>query len=319
MINILITSASRKVNLVQTFRTALEKIGGQVVAVDTNLLSPALYLADHYQCVPSSDDPRFIADLIILCKAFKITAIVPTRDEELLLFSKHQDVFDKENIKLIVSAHEKILICQDKALFHRFCLKNAFKVPHLYDANSVESYPVFIKPRVGKGSSGLCVAKDSSQLETFVHQNPDCLIQDYIDAPEYTVDVFADFSGQIISAIPRQRVKVISGESYITRTENNPFIISETCQMVSSLGLIGHITVQCFLKNDQVIFIEINPRFGGAAHLGFVAGANTPDYIIRLLQGEILTPHIGVFQDNITMLRFTEDLFLDNTLSLINQ
>ena len=60
-----------------------------------------------------------------------------------------------------------------------------------------------------------------------------------------------------------------------------------------------------------VKFIEVNPRFGGGAHLGFAAGAPTPLFLVKLLKGEILKPRIGKFKDNYFMLRYTEDMFFD--------
>jgi hypothetical protein len=64
-------------------------------------------------------------------------------------------------------------------------------------------------------------------------------------------------------------------------------------------------------QQSYVKFIEVNPRFGGGAHLGFAAGAPTPLFLVKLLKGEILKPRIGKFKDNYFMLRYTEDMFFD--------
>jgi len=140
-------------------------------------------------------------------------------------------------------------------------------------------------------------------------ENP--IIQEYIDAPEYTVDVFADFEGNVISVVPRERIKVLAGESFVSRTSRNFTMINEASRLATALRLVGHNTVQCFLLGNLVQFIEVNPRFGGAAHLGFAAGVPTPRLLVRIVKGEKLTPILGQFRDNYYMLRYTEDLYMD--------
>ena len=126
-----------------------------------------------------------------------------------------------------------------------------------------------------------------------------------------TIDLFADFSGNIISVVPRQRILVVGGESYVSCTVKNPRLRDEAIRLSRALGLEGHNTIQCFLHEGRVKFIEVNARYGGAAALGFAAGANTPRDLVRLVQGKEVAPHIDDFRDGLYMLRYTEDRFLD--------
>jgi carbamoyl-phosphate synthase large subunit len=142
-------------------------------------------------------------------------------------------------------------------------------------------------------------------------QVPEAIIQEFIKAPEYTIDLFSDFSGKVISVIPRERIQTFGGESFVGKTVSSSVLFREAARLATKLGLIGHNTIQCFLENDAVKFIEVNPRFGGGAHLGFAAGAPTPLFLVKLLKGEILKPRIGKFKDNYLMLRYTEDMFFD--------
>jgi len=74
--------------------------------------------------------------------------------------------------------------------------------------------------------------------------------------------------------------------------------------------LVGQNTIQCFLRDGKPLFIEINPRFGGAANLSIRAGADSPSYLLRLMRGETLESCLGQFTNHLTMLRFVEDTFL---------
>ncbi len=312
--NVLITSASRKVNLVQEFKLALKEIGGKVIAVDINPLSPALYFADHYELIPRSDDEIFIPSILEICRKYRIGLIIPTRDEELLIFSANKTLFEKDKITVMVSDLASIKICQNKEEFHIFCEKNGIPVPKRYQLNEKQKkYPLFIKPRIGKGSKDTFLVNTERDLNKIIRQvGTDIVIEEYVNCPEYTVDLFADFYGEIISVIPRKRLLIIAGESYITQTFKDQTIIKASIDLAKKLRLIGHNTIQCFKCEGEIVkFIEVNPRFGGAAHCGFEAGANTPKFLIKLLMGEKLTPQINNFKENLVMLRYTEDYFLE--------
>ena len=139
----------------------------------------------------------------------------------------------------------------------------------------------------------------------------DCLTQENIDAPEYTVDVFSDSRANVLSVIPRQRIKVIAGESVVGRTEKNTDIIRECQRLAGILHLQFHSIIQCFYDNGVVKFIEVNPRYGGASNLSFQAGGESPRWLIQMVAGRKITaPPIGDFVDNMTMLRYSQDIFI---------
>lgn len=313
--NILITSASRKVSLVRAFQQALaQEGGGKVVAVDMSPLAPALYFADEHYLVPPTRKPEFLETILQLCERLNIKLIVPTRDEELPFFAEHRNKFADVGTFVMVPSLDTVRICQDKKLFIRFCQKNGFAIPKSYNNADLSidiEFPLFVKPRRGKGARQTVRVDSREELEWVLRQVPDAVIQRFVQAPEYTIDLFADLSGKVISVVPRERIHIFGGESFIGRTSNNPTLIREAIRLATQLQLIGHNTIQCFHENDTAKFIEVNPRFGGGAHLGFAAGAPTPLFLVRLLRGETVVPRIGEFRDNYIMLRYTEDLFLD--------
>ena len=91
-VNVLITSASRKVSLVRAFQSALARHGGgDVIAVDTSPFSPALYVADRHFLVAPSAKPDFLEEFLQLCRRESVGLVVPTRDEELPLFAAMRD------------------------------------------------------------------------------------------------------------------------------------------------------------------------------------------------------------------------------------
>jgi carbamoyl-phosphate synthase large subunit len=313
--NVLITSASRKVALVRAFQDAMRRIRpeGQVIAVDASPRAPALYLADAGHVVPRTDAPHFLSFVVEFCLEHAVKLIIPTRDEELPFFAEHTEIFLQQGICVMIASGEVIRCCLDKSSFLQFCADHGFAVPKVWatpDWSNPAIYPVFVRPSSGKGGRGARKVNSQSELGALIDNRKEILVQEYVDAQEYTVDLFADFNGKVISVVPRRRLQVWGGESFITATENNGEIIQESARLAKEIGLVGQNTIQCFLRDGKPMFIEINPRFGGATSLSIRAGADSPSYLLRLLRGETLEPCLGQFTNHLTMLRYVEDLFL---------
>jgi carbamoyl-phosphate synthase large subunit len=313
-VNVLIVSASRKVSLVRAFQAALANTGGgKVVAVDTSPLSPALLAADEGLLIGRSDAADFLPSIRALCRRFDIGLLVPTRDEELPLFAAERSAFAAHGTSVLVSDPEAVRVCQDKRAFLEFCERHKFATPVTWPEGErphAEAFPVFAKPRFGKGGQGAAAVATRTELDFLLARHPDTVVQELVRAQEFTIDLFADSSSRPISAVPRERTRVFGGESFVSRTVKNARLMEEAMALASALGLIGHNTIQCFFDGGQPKFIEINPRFGGAANLGFAAGAPTPEFAVRLARGESLAQQIGAFTDDLVMLRYTEDRFV---------
>lgn len=312
--NVLITSASRKVSLVRAFQSALARRGGgNVIAVDTNPCAPALYVADRHFLVSASTELTFIEELIQLCQREGVGLVVPTRDEELPLFAETRGRLEECGLRVLVPTLETVRLCQDKLAFVAFCQAHHFAAPLTYQTPQLRSaeFPLFVKPRFGKGARGARVVRSQAELRDATPDKDEWVIQEYVNEPEYTVDVLADFNHRPLSVVPRLRRLVVAGESYVSQTMKEPHLISEAARLARELRLVGHNTIQCFWDGKRVKFVEVNPRFGGGAPLGIAAGMDTPAMLLRLLDGEALPETLGEFDADLVMLRFTEDLFLN--------
>ena len=313
--NVVVTSVSRKVSLVRSFQQALESEGsGKVIAVDSSPLAAALYFADEHFLVPRDDHPKYLDSMLAICKRCEVKLLIPSRDEELPFFAEHGDEFSAIGTKVIVAELPTIGICQDKKSFVEFCLRNGFSTPKTYDETCDipdNEFPVFLKPQRGKGGAQTFRIDSRDELEFTLRRVPDAIIQEFVSRPEYTIDLLADFSGNILSVIPRSRIHTLAGESFVSKTVKDFKLIEGASRLSTSLGLIGHNTIQCFYDGKTIEFIEVNPRFGGGASLGFIAGVSTPRLLVKMINGEKIVPLIGEFEDQLVMLRYTEDLFLD--------
>ena len=230
--NILITSCSKKVLLIKSFKTHLNNMGGLLFATDISINSPALYFADDYFLCPRFDEPLFIDFMIKNCIKHKIKLIIPTSCRELRLFSEHKKEFEENGCKVMISSVETIDICQNKDLFIKFCINNDIPIPCTYaNFDEITNYPVFSKPITGSASQGLKIINNKDELQNIDFKNN--VVQEFIDWKEYTIDYLSDFDGKYINCIPRERIHVVNGESCVSQVFNNE-IIKDHCKIIGN-------------------------------------------------------------------------------------
>ncbi len=308
--NVAILSASRKVWLVQAFQRALAAAGGgRVWALDCDRHAAALQAADAAEIAPRSDAPEFLDWLVLWCRRERISLVVPTRDAELPVLAAAAERLLRAGVRVMVSPAEAVERCLDKRQFLEFCRAHDFGAPAEYSGAGPARFPAFVKPRRGQAGRG-AERIDSAEALAGRGFDPETeILQEFVDAPEFTVDVFGDWDGRLISAVPRERVRVAAGESVVGRTVRDDGLAGEAGRLALALGLRGHATVQAFRRGEQVLFIEVNPRFGGGAALGFAAGCPTPEWLVRLERGERIEPRLGRYEAGLWMFRHTADLF----------
>ena len=304
--NILITSCSKKVLLIKSFKTYLNNKGGLLFATDININSPALYFADDHFLCPKSSEHLFIEFLINNCIKYKIGLVIPTSCRELKKFSENKNKFEKIGCKVMICSPETINICQNKINFINFCKNNDIPVPCTYtNINEVINYPIFSKPISGSASQGLKKINNNDDLQYIDFEKN--VVQEFVNWKEYTIDYIGDFDGNYINCIPRERIHVVNGESCVSQIFNNEIIKNYCKKLGNKLKLVGHNTIQCFFNNEYVKFIEINPRFGGAGNLGVNAGLNSPKILIDLLYNNNI--YVSETKDELIMLRYSTDVF----------
>jgi carbamoyl-phosphate synthase large subunit len=198
-----LTSASRKVSLMQSFRAALGGTG-EVIAADITPWAAAMQLADRAAVVPRSDDEAFVPALLRLCAEHRIALLVPTRDEELPVFASHAEQFRAVGTAVHVADLEAVDTCQDKQRFHDFCRGHGFPVPEQVTDPTAASLPLFARPQRGKGGVGSMRVDRLEQLEG--RRGQATILSRFIDAPEFTIDVFVSRDGRAVSSVPRERV-----------------------------------------------------------------------------------------------------------------
>ncbi len=198
----------------------------------------------------------------------EVKLIIPLVDEELWFFSRSREWFKQQGIIVACSSEYAVSICRDKAEFYRFLRRHGFGTP------VTSQFEGLVKPRFGKGSRGQ-FRIDRSYI-----------VQELINAPEYSIDYFKDPDSGFLSITPRLRENVVNGESQAGTIVKDELLIKEATRLGQELGLEYHNVMQCFYDGKRILWLEVNCRYGGGSWISFGV-FNSPDYLVKKLQEKV--------------------------------
>ncbi|MGQ4880227.1 ATP-grasp domain-containing protein [Billgrantia sp. LNSP4103-1] len=308
--NVLILSAGRRVELLQSFRESLRfhLPLAKVFAADmSSRYSAACQLADAFFDIPAVSDPGYIDALLSLCREQKVGLVIPTIDTELMALSRYRYRFLEESINLVISDARLIARGRDKRLTAKLFKSIGIDTPEIYSRHSL-TFPCFCKPYDGSSGEGAFLVSGADRLSRSTLDDERNMFMEPIgkDYHEYTVDAYYDRHGHLKCFVPRQRLEVRGGEVSKGVTRKGYVYDYLAGRLARLRGARGCITVQLFYQPDtrSIKALEINPRFGGGFPLADAAGANYPDWLIReYLLGQAIG-HFDRWERDLLMLRY---------------
>jgi carbamoyl-phosphate synthase large subunit len=314
IINVLISSAGRRVVLARLFRDALTELGipGAVIAADASPLSATYTDATERFLVPRCTEPGFVPVLLAECRVREIGLVIPTIDTELPILAAAREQFAAAGTTIAVSGPQTVAIGQDKARTHRWLVDAG--LPHVAQWSAAEApddpavYPLIAKPRCGSSSVGVQRVASPDDLEPL--RSLDYVVEEIAPGEEHTIDIYINRSGRLVTAVPRRRLETRGGEVSKGLTVADATLAALAERVASALpDARGALNFQCFLDADgSLAIIELNARFGGGFPLSDQAGAHVPRWMIEDLAGLPSTAGRG-FVDGLVMLRYDDAVF----------
>ncbi len=317
--NVLITSAGRRGQLVQAFRQRVVDSGvsARVFGADASVLAAAVYLADVPLVVPRIDSGLYVSRLVELCSSHEIELLIPTVDTELDLLSGAQDLFLEVGTTVCVSSPEAIRITSDKAMTGEWLLERGFPTPRQASEGELPGQlglsggGVVLKPV--SGSRSVSVSFHSGlDLPPVVPQG--FVAQEWIVGEEFTVSAYINRAGECVATVPRLRLEVRDGEVSKGRTVGDAAMENLVAEVTEALpGTWGPLNVQIIKEAEtgRLFVIEINARFGGGDPLAWVAGCDIPSYLLSELTDHGFSGSLE-WKSDVTMLRFDQAVYLDS-------
>ena len=311
---VLVTSISKKIPLLKAVKSDILECSSQglLYGADSNVSCLGRHFVDDFVELPP-DKELHIKDLLNMCKCKGINIIIPTRDAELHFFASHRSKLLQHGIHVMVSCLSTIENCLDKLKFSRFFNEDLqIKViPSLKSLKDVDSEALVVKERYGSGSRSTHINLSKKDAGKISEQLRSPIFQPFIEGLEYSIDIYRDFSGNILGAITRKRDLIVNGESQITTIEDQEKLRQICMQACSLLDLHGHVVFQAIIDTQGTIhLLECNPRFGGASTLSIAAGLHSAKWFI---QEHLLTPShpsgLVIGREGMRLIRIPQDTF----------
>lgn len=307
-INILLTCAGRRHYLAQYFHDEL-KGRGKIIGTDMDLTAPALAACDRAIQVPAVSAPDYLSTLIDVIKNEQVKLVFSLNDLEAELLSANRDlIHEKTGAWVYAPTPDTLQVCIDKWATFQFAQQINIPAPQAWlcveDAHSAiqsaeASFPLIIKPRWGSASIGLFKVDDLDSLQEAFYAceraiqksllagfgtTDAVIIQEFIEGPEYGVDILFGKAENFIGFTAKQKLAMRAGETDKAVTvDADPFddIIQSIAQHSSHRG-----NMDCdFIEKDGTLYLlELNPRFGGGYPFTHCAGANH----VRMLLDDFL-------------------------------
>ena len=317
MKNILITSAGKRVILVQIFQRTIKELqlDSKVYTTDMNPgMAPAGIISDGCFNISRCDSDCYIDELLTICKRKNIGVIIPTIDTELLRLASNKVKFQNLGIEIAISDYGFIKVCRDKRLTNSYLSELGISTPKPLDKYHPH-FPMFAKPYDGSLSTNIHIINNQEELTKEILGDPKLLFMEYInkkDYKEFTVDMYYGKDNFVKGIVPRERIEIRAGEINKGITRKNYIVNFLKNKMEFLKGVQGCICIQLFYrKNDNDIKgIEINPRFGGGFPLSYYARANFAEYIIREYLKRETIKYSDEWLDNTLMLRYDNNVIV---------
>ena len=247
------------------------------------------FLCDSFCVVPSGASPDYIAALTEVVERERPDVLLVQSSSEIEAVARHRDVLAQHGARVLADGLRGIEIAANKALTHAACSGIPVPQPRMMLPATLDDFvagarelgypdvPVCFKPPVAKGSRGFRVlSAQSDRAHALLHEKPinrymtlddfvevfrdreafpELMLMEYVDAPEITVDLFAD-KGEVIFHQTRTREDFETGLAMAFRTVDQPDLVELTRDVVRHLGLDYYQSVQWIGGK----LLEINPR-----------------------------------------------------------
>lgn len=259
--------------------TALQALGFRVVSIDRDASAPAAKVAE-----------RFVVQSTHDLFGLKLAAEDITNDENVLLFfsnSSHPNVATNVaelnalcRSRVASYSPDAVALSYDKSRLKARWREVGLPTPAawIYPAENrivEQAFPCIVKPLSGMGSIGVALCRSGDELYRYLeHIGQPCLVEDYVDGPELSVDgVVFDGCVRVISVADKRvgavgrpflpkRFALVGREALAaTYGDDMPYRIEEvTASALAAIGL-DHSQFSFDIKIDTggIQLIECGP------------------------------------------------------------
>lgn len=303
-INILFLGGAKRVSMAEYFIEAGKKVGTDI-HIFSYELNNEVPIREIATVIEGKKWAECLPHLKEVISSHHITIVIPFVDPATLIAAKL-----KAEIPAVFCPVSDETVCRrffSKKMANDWCIENKIPVPLSIEGR----FPKIAKPDTGSASQGIVKLNTDKELND-LSQKENYLIQQFINATEYTVDAYRSISHSNINyLVSRVRLETQGGEAVKAKTVKHHKIEQLSREIIEKSRLHGAITLQ-FLEdkqNGEVYFMEVNPRYGGGVVTSYGAGVDIAGILLADAQG-IYSAEKTDWKEGLTMLRRFKEIYI---------
>ena len=254
-------------------------------------------LVDEFHQVPAaSEQPEFIASLLRICSASRITHLIPLTDPEVDALSAVRDRFEAIGTTLCMPSGPAVEICRDKWLVHEAFVKSAhvrvIPTVRLEDASRLD-FPLIAKPAKGRSSEGLIYIAGPKDLENCRHNlgGQDYIVQPHLDGSVYVVDIVRQqSSGRQATTCRRELTRTGNGAGITVHMKTEDALEAMAGTVAAEFDINGCVNIEFMMSGGAAYLMDINPRFSAGVGFSMLAGYDMPRNHLKCFTSSEIDP-----------------------------
>lgn len=289
MKNIMFLTRVDRTQFIQRLVQYVDKhyIGSKIVLLSDNPYNAGRAYAHEFILVDRDIKSEYLKEIIV---KHDITGLFVASNYDLRVLNEMASWLKEKNICYFGADDSSLSVCFSKTEMHDFLKKNNVATPKLYQIDELtqESFPLILKPDDGQGSAHVEEVNSFDMLHILCANNEKTIIQKKIDAPEYTVDCFNDFSGRLVVSVARQRINIDGAHATVCRINGDRKFVDIGNRISKGLNMFGPWNYQAFIVGDEIVVHDINPRIASGINFSIECGIDFHKYIVEYLMGNVI-------------------------------
>jgi predicted ATP-grasp superfamily ATP-dependent carboligase len=255
-----------------------------------------------------SDPARFVDELrLLLARRGDVVAIYPTGDDEIRFLADHAAALP-DSLVAVMPRPDVADLCLSKTRMADVAarvgvpqapFREVETLTGLHEAAHEVGFPLVVKPtramvRLYGEKAAIC--SDRGALDALFTDWPrghrTLFVQTYVHAPRRNL-MFAAVDGELLCGYQEavRRTTRLNGTGVTIESMSeptDPVLFDCTARLVRAVGYtgIGHIQFLADPQSGTISFIELNPRDGATAVLGFCVGKDLPRIGVEIALGQ---------------------------------
>lgn len=290
--NILLTAANSDVAEAMARLLAQTFPGCRLFGAEAGDRWPAASWLAGVERLPFAVDPTYPAALAALSAKLGADLVIPVSEPEIARLARNPGA--AAGLPLLMLSADMVLRFLDKLETALWLTAHGLPAPatRLLAEADVSQLPLVVKPRCGRGSSGVEVVASRQRLEAVrAEAQGEYVAQDYLEPPdqEYTCPLVR-LGGETRAIVLRRGLS--GGTTMWVEVADLPEVQAMLVRLAETLALDGALNVQLRLTAQGARIFEINPRFSGTVMMRHQLGFCDLEWTLRHRLGQPLPPYV---------------------------